>query len=66
MAKELLKQWANTSNQSQRDEDEALWASDGVTKEIGIGRTNDIRQSTENAKGWKAAFPDARPPREHR
>jgi steroid delta-isomerase-like uncharacterized protein len=59
-AKELLEQWVSTFTESRWDEGEALWTADGMTEEIGTGRTTDVRQGTENAKSWKAAFPDAR------
>ena len=59
-AKELLEQWVGAFNDSQWDAGEALWVPDGMLEEIGTGRTTNVKQSTENAKGWRAAFPDAR------
>jgi steroid delta-isomerase-like uncharacterized protein len=59
-AGELLDQVVGTFNESQWDAGEALWADHGVQEEIGTGRTLDRATSTQNAKGWKAAFPDAR------
>jgi len=30
-----------------------------VTEEIGTGRTVGVKEGTQNAKNWRAAFPDA-------
>src|SRR5262245_11973566 len=58
-ARELLDQAVGTFNESQWEAGEALWADHGVEEEIGTGRTLDRAASTQNAKDWKAAFPDA-------
>jgi predicted ester cyclase len=36
-----------------------LFAANGVTEEIGTGRTVGVKEGTETAKAWKAAFPNA-------
>jgi steroid delta-isomerase-like uncharacterized protein len=59
-AGELLDQLVSTFNEAQWEAGEALWADHGVTEEIGTGRTLDKAAGTQNAKDWKAAFPDAR------
>jgi predicted ester cyclase len=59
-ASELLDALVDTFNQSQWDEAERLWATNGVEEEIGTGRTLNVKEGTENAKAWRAAFPDAR------
>ena len=59
-AGELLEQWVSTFNESKWDEGEALFAPNGVTEEIGTGRTSNAKEGVEIAKGWRAAFQDAR------
>jgi steroid delta-isomerase-like uncharacterized protein len=59
-ASEILDALVNTFNQSQWDEAERLWAMNGVEEEVGTGRTLNVKEGTENAKAWRAAFPDAR------
>jgi steroid delta-isomerase-like uncharacterized protein len=58
-ASELLDQTVGTFNEAQWEAGEALWADHGVQEEIGTGRTLDRAGSTQGAKDWKAAFPDA-------
>lgn len=59
-AGELLDKWVSTFNESKWDEGEQLWADNGVGEEIGTGRTFSPKEGTQNAKDWRAAFPDAR------
>ena len=59
-AGELLEKWVSTFNESKWDEGEQLFAPNGVTEEIGTGRTVGVKEGIENGKAWKAAFPDAR------
>ena len=59
-AGELLDKWVSTFNESKWDEGEQLWAANGVSEEIGTGRTFGPKEGTDVAKNWRAAFPDAR------
>ena len=59
-ANELLDRWISTFNESKWDEAEQLWVANGVGEEIGMGRSFNPRQGIQNAKDWRAAFPDAR------
>jgi steroid delta-isomerase-like uncharacterized protein len=59
-AAELLDKWVSTFNESKWAEGEQLWATNGVGEEIGMGRSFGPKDGTENAKNWRAAFPDAR------
>jgi len=58
-ARELLDESVSTFNEGRWEAGDALWADHGVTEEIGTGRTLDRAASTQNAKDWKTAFPDA-------
>ena len=58
-AGELLDLWVSTFNQSKWDDGERLLAANGVTEEIGTGRTSGPKEGIEVAKGWRAAYPDA-------
>ena len=58
-AGELLDKWVSTFNESKWDEAEQLWAANGVGEEIGMGRSFNPREGTQNAKDWRAAFQDA-------
>ena len=55
----LLDSWVRTFNESKWDEGEQLFAANGMTEEIGTGRTVGVKEGTQNAKNWRAAFPDA-------
>ncbi len=59
-ASDLLDRWISTFNESKWDEAEQLWTANGVGEEIGMGRTFNPKEGIENAKSWRAAFPDAR------
>src|SRR5687768_10701979 len=58
-AGELLERFVSTFNESKWDEAEQLFAPNGVTEEVGTGRTVEVKEGTENGKAWRAAFPDA-------
>lgn len=58
-ARDLLEQWIQTFNESQWEASERLWTHDGTSDEIGTGRTTNVQEGTQNARQWKAAFPDA-------
>jgi steroid delta-isomerase-like uncharacterized protein len=57
---ELLQQWVATFNESRWDDALNLASEDALEEEIGTGRRMNRQESLEAAKGWKAAFPDAR------
>ena len=59
-ASELLDQFVSTFNDSDWEAGERLVVPGSVSEEVGTGRTFTPQQGTENAKAWKAAFPDAR------
>ncbi|MBM2811972.1 MAG: hypothetical protein HW416_2731 [Chloroflexi bacterium] len=59
-AGELLDQWVNTFNEEKWEEGERLFAPNGVSEEIGTGRTFGVKEGTQVSKDWRAAFPDAR------
>ena len=59
-AGEILDAVVDTFNQSLWEEADRLWAPNGMEEEVGTNRTFNAQESTENAKAWKAAFPDAR------
>jgi steroid delta-isomerase-like uncharacterized protein len=59
-ASELLDQWVSTFNESQWEQGEAQFAPNGVAEEVGTGRTFGVKEGTEVAKAWRAAFPDAK------
>ena len=58
-AGELLDTWVRTFNEQQWDEGEQIFAPNGVSEEIGTGRTFGPREGTEVSKKWREAFPDA-------
>jgi steroid delta-isomerase-like uncharacterized protein len=57
---ELLEQWVATFNEARWEDALNLSAVDSVEEEIGTGRKLNRQEALEAAKGWKAAFPDAR------
>jgi len=58
--KELLERFVSTFNEGQFEEALSDYAEGGVSEEIGTGRTFTVQQGIENARAWKAAFPDGR------
>ncbi|MBV9354455.1 MAG: hypothetical protein JO023_02895, partial [Chloroflexi bacterium] len=58
-ASELLERVVATFNDGDWDAADRLWAEHGTEEEIGTGRTMTARESTEGARAWKSAFPDA-------
>jgi steroid delta-isomerase-like uncharacterized protein len=59
-AGELLDQWVSTFNEAKWAEGEALFTANGVTEEIGTGRSSGPKEGIDVAKAWRTAFPDAR------
>src|SRR4051794_22255557 len=59
-ASELLDAIVDTFSDGDWDAADQLWADHGTQDEIGTGRTLSAKESTQNARGWKSAFPDAR------
>jgi steroid delta-isomerase-like uncharacterized protein len=58
--KELLDRFVSTFNEAQFEEALSDYAEGAASEEIGTGRTFTVQQGSENARAWKAAFPDAR------
>jgi steroid delta-isomerase-like uncharacterized protein len=57
---QLLDRFVELFNAGKFEEAEQDLASGATIEEVGTNRTFTPRESTENARGWKAAFPDAR------
>ena len=57
---ELLDRFVDLFNANRLEEAEQDFAANGYTEEIGTNRRLDPQQSTQNAREWRAAFPDAR------
>jgi steroid delta-isomerase-like uncharacterized protein len=57
---ELLDRFVELFNANRLEEAEQDFAANGYSEEIGTNRRLNPKQSTENAREWKAAFPDAR------
>jgi steroid delta-isomerase-like uncharacterized protein len=57
---ELLDRFVQQFNESRFEEALQDYAPDGVQEEIGTGRRFTPQEGVENARAWKAAFPDAR------
>jgi steroid delta-isomerase-like uncharacterized protein len=57
---ELLDRFVVQFNEDRFEEALEDYAPDGVQEEIGTGRRFTAQQGVENARAWKAAFPDAR------
>ncbi len=58
--KELLERFVSSFNEGKFEEARSDYAEGGASEEIGTGRTFAVQQGIENARAWKAAFPDAR------
>jgi hypothetical protein len=56
---ELPERFVSTFNESKLEEGLADFAEDAVLEEVGTGRRLTARETLENSKAWKAAFPDA-------
>jgi predicted ester cyclase len=57
---ELLDRFVGTFNEGKFEEGAQDFAEGGVLEEVGTGRTVSAAESVQNARAWKAAFPDAR------
>ena len=57
---ELLDRFVAQFNEGRFEEGLADFAPDGVGEEIGTGRRFTPQEGAENARAWKAAFPDGR------
>jgi len=58
-ASALLDQFVRTFDDSDFEAGERLAVLGSVSEEVGAGRRLSPQEGTENAKAWKAAFPDA-------
>src|SRR6185436_3432274 len=57
---ELLERFVSTFNEGQFEEGGRDYAAGAASEEVGTGRTLTVQEGIENARAWKAAFPDAR------
>lgn len=57
---ELLDRFVELFNAGRFDEGEQDYAADAQIEEVGTDRRLTPQEATENARAWKAAFPDAR------
>jgi steroid delta-isomerase-like uncharacterized protein len=56
---DLLDRFVETFNTNRLEEGEQDYAPNGYSEEIGTNRRFTPAEATENARAWKAAFPDA-------
>jgi steroid delta-isomerase-like uncharacterized protein len=56
---ELLDRFVQLFNTDQFEEGERDYASNGYAEEVGTGRRLTPKEASENARGWRQAFPDA-------